>query len=81
MGAASFHYCAICLALGAEDKATCEYMSEGDDSIGWIAYDHTRDVYVNQRGENVPLALKDGRTFANRTDLAAAVKRPDTEPS
>lgn len=84
LGAWSFNWCQICLAVGANPKffmnatiESCGGIDKVSEDVALIYYDSEQDGYVNMREPDklVSIALKDGSEYTNKTKLVAELKR------
>lgn len=77
LGAASFAYCEICDAMGAEPRFVLEAIAgiDGDrldrvhECVCLTYYDKSSDSYVDMREGPQNIELTDGRKFKTRSEL------------
>lgn len=75
LGAASFLWCGVCLAIGAEPLGVCQAVLSKDpkETIDSPYYDYKTGGYKSyQTGEVITIDLKDGRKFNTRKEYLAS---------
>lgn len=65
IAAASFCWCYICNAMGAEPKYVCDaVLTKAEGAYDCAYFDYENDCYRSfQTDELIPILMKDGRTF------------------